>query len=237
MFFSKIIYNIKNLMAGGIESDDQDFSNNQLAFIVNYYRARLLKQDQEKGRTSNSLYVQNLGRVPIVQADKNECCDSETCILRTSVKIPVPIETFKGINLTFVGTMNGRPYQKTFHNSVTWKKGAKWTKNDPQWYYQNGYIYIIDSSSVMLSHINVQGIFEDPQEAEKYKTCDCDNGLDCQDSLDFEYPLPMHYVDTVVKLVAESELKILYSILPDSLNDSVDQQTSVHNPTQPTQNG
>lgn len=237
MLLSEIIYNIKNLMAGGIESDDQDFSNNQLAFIIRYYRARLLKQDQEKGRSSNSLYVQNLGKVPLVQADKNECCDADTCILRTATKIPIPLETFKGLNLTFIGTLNGRAFQRTYHNAVMWKKGAKWTKNDPQWYYQNGYIYIVDASSVMLSHINIQGIFEDPQEAEKFKTCDCDNDLDCYDGFDFQYPMPTHYGDTLVKLIAETELRVLYSILPDNLNDSVDQQIESKTPQQPTPNG
>jgi len=48
MLFSEIIYNIKNLIAGGIQSDDQDLSDLQLAYIINYYRARLFKQEQEK---------------------------------------------------------------------------------------------------------------------------------------------------------------------------------------------
>jgi hypothetical protein len=237
MLQSEIIYNIKNLMAGGIESDDQNFSNEQLSFIVNYYRARFLKQDQEKGRYSNSLYVQNLGNVPLIQADKNECCDTNGCILRTKDKIPFPLETFKGINLTFIGTLNGRPYQRTYHNAVVWKKGSRFTKNDTQWYYQNGYIYIVDPSSIMLSHINIQGIFEDPKKAEEFRTCDCDNGTDCYIGFDFEYPMPAHYIDALVKMVGESEMRMLYSILPDTLNDSYDQQSSSKTPVQPTQNG
>ena len=105
MLLSEIIYNIKNLMAGGIESDDEDLSNAQLAFIIGYYRAKLLKQDQEKGRFDKALYVQNLGKVPVQEADKNECCDIDACILRTATQIPKPLETFDSINLKAVEDM------------------------------------------------------------------------------------------------------------------------------------
>ena len=48
MLLSKIIYNIKNLYSGGIQSDDINLSDAQLAHIINYYRAKLIKQEQEK---------------------------------------------------------------------------------------------------------------------------------------------------------------------------------------------
>jgi hypothetical protein len=77
----------------------------------------------------------------------------------------------------------------------------------------------------MLSHINIQGIFEDPIRAESFRTCDCDNTDDCidEDSLDFEYKMPLHYVDTIVKMVAQTELSILTSMPMDISNDSADQ--------------
>jgi hypothetical protein len=224
MLLSEIIYNIKNLMAGGIESDDTDLSNAQMAFIVAYYRAKLLKQDQDKGRMDKTLYVQNLGKVPLVQADKNECCDTDACILRTQLKIPTPLETYKGMNITFVGTLHGRPFQREHHNSMFWASAAKWVGKEPKWYYQNGYIYLVNPPSVMLSDINIQGIFEKPEDAVSFRTCDCpDNNEDCFRSFDFEYPLPQHHVDTIVKLIAQTEMKILTSIPVDTANNSINQ--------------
>lgn len=122
MLLSEIVFNIKNLIAGGIESDDENLSNYQVAFMVAYYRSKLLKQDQEKGRLDKSLYVQNLGKVKLIQADKNECCDIDACILRTEEKIPKPVETSFGINLTFVGTIQGKPFNRYHHNTVFWKR-------------------------------------------------------------------------------------------------------------------
>lgn len=229
MLLSEIVYNIKNLIAGGIESDDENLSNEQLSFIVGYYRARLIKQDQEKGRVDKSLYVQNLGLVDLVEADKNECCEGE-CILRTKLKIPRPLETYKGLNITFVGNSDGLPYDMQKANTIFWNKSAKYTGKEPKWYYQNGYIYIINPPSDMLETINIQGIFEDPSVAEKFRVCDCEqNEGDCTSvyELDYEYPLPLHLVDTVVKLVAETELRLLSSFPTDLTNDSVDQVSNL----------
>jgi hypothetical protein len=211
-------------MAGGIESDDENLSDAQLAFIIGYYRSKLLKQDQEKGRFDKALYNQNLGKVPLIEADKNECGEVDVCILRTKEKIPRPLETYKGLNISFVGTVGGRPFQRHFHNSMFWAGAAKWTKNEPKWYYQNGYLYLMNPPSRMLSDINIQGIFEKPEAADEFRTCDCpDNNEDCLRSLDVEYPLPAHHVDTVVKLIAETELRILTSIPVDTANNSINQ--------------
>lgn len=225
MLLSEIVYNIKNLLAGGIESDDENLSDAQVAFMVGYYRAKLFRQDVMKGRMIKEQWVQNLGSVPVQMADKNECCDIDACIIRTVNQVPKSIETDSSLNLTFVGNLNGRPYIKDTHNGAYWSHANKYTGSETRWYYQNGYIYIINPPSLMLSHINIQGIFEDPIRAESFRTCDCDNSDDCidEDSLDFEYKMPLHYVDTIVKMVAQTELSILTSMPMDISNDSADQ--------------
>jgi hypothetical protein len=221
MLLSEITQNIKNLLEGGISSDDFDLSKAQIAFWVNYYRARLIKQEQEKGRFENSLYIQNLGRVPLVKADKNECCEIEDCILRTRDKIPSPLETYKGLNLTYVGLNNGMPFQHSTHNAIVWSCAAKYTGKLSKWYYQNGYIYIVNPPTALLSEINIQGIFEDPRDAEEFRTCDCNNDTDCNDE-DLNYPLPAYQIDVIVKLIAQTELTVLTSMPSDTTNDSID---------------
>ena len=231
MLLSEIVYNIKNLIAGGIESDDENLSNAQVAFMVNYYRAKLFRQDRLKGRMGKEIYVQNLGKVPLQQADKNECCEIDACILRTQNQIPKPLQTYDGLNITFIGMLNGRPYEKRHHNSLIWSSAAKYTKDTTKWYYQNGYIYLVNPVDPLLDNINIQGIFEDPMQAEKFRTCDCPNGSDCidEDSLDFEYSLPAHQVDLIVKLVAETELRLLTALPTDISNDGMDQVTATVN--------
>ena len=78
----------------------------------------------------------------------------------------------------------------------------------------------------MISHINIQGVFERPEEAQKYRTCDCpENGEDCFSGYEFQYPFPEHHVDTIVKLWAETELRLLTGIPKDTSNDGQDKLT------------
>lgn len=216
-------------MSGGVQSDDASLTDRQLMFIVDYYRAKLLRQDQDKGRFTQSLYIQNLGCVPVSQGDKNDKCDIDDCILQTDI-LPKPLETNAGANLTFVGTSNGTPFQMKPHNAMFWKRAAKWTGKEPAWYFQSGKIKLVDPPTMMFSDLNVQGIFERPSEAKEFMTCACpDNNEDCFSGFEFDYPMPLHHVDIIVKLVAETELRILTSIPIDNSNNSINQLAELLN--------
>jgi hypothetical protein len=223
MLQSEIIYNIKNLRAGGIQSDDEDISDSQYAFIIDYYRAKIIKQDHEKAKRSNQSDVQNLGKVDLVKADAHECCDETSCVLRTAIKIPEPIEYKGKMLITYTGLMDNNPFQMTSYNRSRWDSKATFTGRLPKWYYQNGYIYIVNPPDPMIKYINIQGIFERPVEANKFRTCDCpQNELACVRGFNFDYPLDMHHVDAVVKMMADSEFRISMMIPEDTSNDSKD---------------
>lgn len=229
MLLSEIIYNIKNLRAGGIQSDDENISDDQYAFIIDYYRAKLIKQELEKGKNIKDLYTQNLGKVEISKFDKNECCEIDNCTLRSKLQIPKPMESNNGLNITFVGLLDGTPFQRYTFNSSYWKKYNKYTKLSPGYYYQNGYIYLVDVPNIMLSYINIQGVFEDPKEAEEFRTCKCpDNNVACIDSFNFEYPIPQYLIDTIIKMIADSELRLTLNQL-DTTNNSLNESSIVTN--------
>ena len=70
-----------------------------------------------------------------------------------------------------------------------------------------------------MKYINIKGIFEDPTAANKFKTCDCDNSEECNTGYNYNYPLSLDRVDLIVKLIIETEFRILYAIVQDDLND------------------
>ena len=54
---NEIAYNIKNLISGGVASDDSDVSLRQIKFMVHYHRANLLIQYTDNGKkASNSIF-------------------------------------------------------------------------------------------------------------------------------------------------------------------------------------
>lgn len=228
MLKSEIIYNIRNLIAGGITSDDTKLSNEQWSFIIDYYRAKLFKQEVDRGKTIITLYDQPLGLVDLIQTDRNECCllpFKGSCILRTRLKIPTPLQTGNDLNITHVGLVNGTPIMHDKINAIQWSLSNKYTGKEPKWYYYNGYIYLVNPPSDMIDTIVIRGVFQDPSDAVKFKTCDCtSNGLDCSafSPFNIEYPMPMAMVDTIVKLIVQTEVNILKSMSNELTNDSRD---------------
>ena len=105
MLLSEIIFNAKNLISGGIQSDDMNLSDSQLSFIIDYYRAKLFKQKQDRGTFDKQMFTQNLGHIELIESDKNLPCGNTTqCAIRTKFKIPKPMNA-KAIS--FVGLVNG----------------------------------------------------------------------------------------------------------------------------------
>lgn len=224
MLLSEIIFNIKNLRAGGIQSDDENISDRQYAFIINYYRSKLIKQEIESHKGISQEDIQDLGKVPVVQADPHECCEiDDDCILRTEKSIPSTLDVKHNKHgITYVGLYSNKPFQETTWNRVVWDQHAKYTGNKPKWFFKGGYIYFVNAPG-MMEHVNIQGLFEDPTEANSFRTCDCpENDVDCQVGFDYEYPMAAHHIDTIVKLIAETELRLSTLIPEDTSNDSLD---------------
>lgn len=227
MLKSEIIYNIKNLLAGGVTSDDTKLSNEQWSFIIDYYRAKLFKQEADKGRII-TLYDQPLGLVDLIQADRNECCllpFKGSCILRTRLKIPIPLQTGTDLNITHVGLVNGLPIMNDKINAIQWSNANKYTGKEAKWYYYNGYVYLVNPPSDMIDTIVIRGVFQDPSAAVKFKTCDCPgNNLDCSAFTPFniEYPMPLAMVDAIVKLIVQTEVNVLKSMSNELTNDGRD---------------
>ena len=62
--------------------------------------------------------------------------------------------------------------------------------------------------------INVRGIFEDPEEVQKFKTCDGP----CYDD-NFVFPMPMDMVSAISAGLINGELKLLAGSFSDDEND------------------
>lgn len=222
---NEIIFNIKNIVSRGRQSDDFLLSDRQVAFQVNYYRAKLLKQDLERGGNSggnSATNIQNLGKVSLIKSDINNCCNTETCILRTELKIPDVLDSKTGEFITFVGTIDHlQPFQKTSSQYEIWNKFSQFTSKNPRWYILDNYIYIVNPPTTALKYINIQGIFNDPTEAIKFRTCDCPgNELNCSDGFDEPYPLDTDKIDIITKLILQTEFNVLIQSQEDSKNDT-----------------
>jgi hypothetical protein len=226
MLLSEIIYNIKNLKAGGHTSDDEKISDRQWAFIVNYYRAVILKQDASKSSQISTDVIQNLGKVELIEVDPSGCgCDGYGCVLRTKYELPATIAPKeKSTGFMYVGELglDAARYQETTYSNIYWDSFRKYTSKEPRWFYADGHIYIVNPIG-LLSYINIQGIFEDPTKANKFRTCDCpDNNEPCNVGFNYEYPFEASNMDRLMSMVANAEMRMQLTVPPDTVNDGID---------------
>lgn len=223
---SEIIATVRDLpRAGNGSFDDNSYSDRQLAFIINYYRAKLFNQDINKGKFLSQSYVQSLTKIRIVKTTLLNCSDPliNDCIYRTEEKIPKVVDT-NGMNLlTYVGNFDGsKPFQRTSFQKVFLDKYAKYTGKNTKYFELDDYIYIINPPSGAFKYATITGVFENPIEAIEFKNKVCEVENNCNDPFDVEYPVPLHYVDTIYKMIADAEYKTARMFVADTVNDTED---------------
>jgi len=213
---SELVYNILNIHAGGRLSDDFIPSYNQVAFMVKYVRAMLIRRDLDQNWNLHPNYSQDLGCIPLISVDKAECCEItlDCDILRTEVKIPNPIRLKTRIGITYVGSIDKQTtFDLILPQRSPYIKYSKYTAHVPRAYYLNGYIYIPNNHD--LAAINVRAILENPKDA---------NGFLCGDepcyTTNSEFPMPADMIQPMTELILSKEMNYMLRTAPDSENDT-----------------
>lgn len=199
----EIVYSIKNLKAGGTQNQNESISDLQYLAILDYYRAKLIRQQVSAGYRLNERLIQDLGELHL-EFDKGS--------IYVTKEIPNPIEA-GSILITDVRDNYDIPYQKSTLSSVQWTTHSKFTKDTPKWFPVGRKIGVVNHASD--NKLRVAGVFESPLEVLKF--LELDNELD---PLDFEYPLSNTMVDTIYKMIVEAEVTLLMNSHNDRLNDS-----------------
>lgn len=179
-------------------------------YHVKTIRAQLIKQSLAKNYSLHNSFIQSLGCVSLIKADKSECCDYPTgCkILRTSVPIPNVVDGCTSL-LTRVGPVNlsEKSFQNIQQERVAFSGKNKYSKGIIKWFTMNNsnYLYLLTDesfASMGLEVINIQGVFEDPEEVGPFRNCI--TGTSCFNA-DSKYPLP----DSMVPILQDMVLKKL----------------------------
>lgn len=215
---NQIVYNIRNLIKE--RNDDSQISNSQIAFIFNNWRNRLITQNYRKARYSDVNLTQDLGIVEMELVDSAEDCNlrSRCNILKSKLRIPTPIEIDEKQLFSFIGSIDktGPQYQLISWARLSWIKHQKYTGHIPYVAYKDGYLYMINKK--VLDAINVQGIFEDPKEAAKFKTCE---GVPCYTD-DSRYPIDSGMIPLITELMFTKELAMYERATEDKSNNNND---------------
>ena len=172
----------------------------RLKFAINYWRAFLIRQDVERNNQSGE-YIQTI-TVPVQLVDKGDNCYVEVgCkILKTSSKIPTPVNLKAEGVFNYVGAVNmKKPFGYRSHNTAA----LSFTGKNKAIYYSmnNGYIYIWGNN--LIDYITISGIFFNPLDA--YSMCVNKQGCNVDDE---PYPCGSHLIKTITEGIVQGKLSI-----------------------------
>lgn len=218
---NKLIFDILNIVRGGLQSDDEPFSENQVSFWIDNTRALLVRRDLEKSRTINPDIVQTIC-AEVIEVDGSECgCVQAGCtILRIKDKLPKTIELYTRNLILRVGpvVVGSTPFSFISYNQAQFSGNNKWTKRITKTFLHNGYIYIIGSNPQLslLTHITIDAVFEYPEEASSYSDC---NDAPCYTN-DSIYPISSWMIETLKEMIIKTNFQIGLSTSTDKSNNA-----------------
>jgi hypothetical protein len=227
MTLSDITYNLLNIIRGGEISDDEAISDRQVEFIVNYYRALLIKKEIETKNSISHDWIQDLGCIELAEVDKAECCDlTWGCKVKRSIdKIPNAIATSTGNTYTFVGLIDKVTSIALLEKTQAVRRQySKYTSTVRVAYIHNNYLYILNDGEI--DFVNIQGVFEDPREAGRFSDCD---GSKCY-TPNSDYPISSSMVSLINNMVIKGELKVMGYAPTDQYNDATNNITPIVKP-------
>lgn len=217
MTINQIVYNLRNLIRDA-KHDDYKISNRQIEFIVNYVRAKLIRQDISKGRSISGNIIQDLGNVKLIEVDKtNSSFAIGSSILRTELKIPKPLELEYNDAFTYIGGLDkASPFQVSTKAFSDWQKYSKFGNKNIFAYYYDGYVFI-KNCDLNLEYINISGVFENPREINKFKNTD---GSSCYNANVENYPISGNMLHDLSKIIMKESLYLVLTLPEDIVNDA-----------------
>lgn len=213
----ELIADIRNISTSGSNPIEFKIEEKQILFWINQLRSTLISQSLDKRKDITDVWIQMISCLKLEQVDESDCCEVQTgCyVLRTNRELPKTIEVSGDNSIIKVTDPYNNIIPKSNSFGSLYQKYNKYAKNKPSWWIKNNRIYI--SSEELLENINVFGIFDDPTELVKFKTC---SGELCFD-WNKEYPCSLKMANDITNIVIKTKVLPFLQLPADNTNDAI----------------
>ena len=219
MTLNEIAFDIGNLLRGGIRSDDDLVDIRQIKYWIHTTRATLIHQRLAKNAMLSDATWQTIPCAELEFVSASLCCnlDDDCIVARTKLDIPDGIHnkfavyypTFKGSSISIIS-----------YNRVRWVGNNKYTKDMKRAFFYNNKMYILNPDPAM-KYISIEGIFEDPTKLEIFDlNCDSSTSTSPCYTDDLPYPMPNEMINTMKRMIIDTEFRFSSRALIDSTNDA-----------------
>jgi hypothetical protein len=217
----EMVYDIKNIAYGGVQSDDNRISDLQVAYWIRQTRAVLVNQQLANRSKIDTSLIQHLNYVEFEQVDPAGITglDSGYKVMKSTKPIPQTIQRFGKNTIIAVESLDGSTgYSETNYFRRKYNKYNKYTGLEARWYIQEGYMYLINN--FLVDKLRVSGIFENPEEAVNFKI----NTGEASFSWDENYPVTSVMANAITSIVLQQKMGVTRQMPNDETNDGDDTQ-------------
>jgi len=216
----EIVYDLKNIIRGGLQSDDEMISDRQIEFQVDSLRAQFIRQDVNKRRSISDNIKQVIHCLEVTPVSGTTCgLSNDLIIVRSKEKIPNAIETSHKDLITAIGPTG--VLSVNFHmipyNRAPWVGTNRYTKKMTCAFLLDSFIYVIGPQANMLEKVKIEGVWQCPRDVESYYK---DDGHPCYNPETDEYPLSTSMLDLIKQSMLAQNLQPLIQMPTDVSNNA-----------------
>lgn len=205
MTLNQLVDNILLIARNNNIAESEHLSRVQIEKWIIGYRAMLIKQDIDKDRDINDMY---LTTIEPIHLDREETVPGYFTYVGDK-ELPKLIDFNYRPGVINVRDMFGNMIQIGSRTKAKLQKYRKATCKDYIAWVKNNRIYV-DGDSNQLEYISVDVIAEDPTELNA-----------CFDP-DNEFPIPSAMIPTITQMILERELRFMITMPSDDTNDAHD---------------
>jgi hypothetical protein len=216
----EIVYDIKNIIRGGIQSDDEIISDRQVEFQINSLRAQFIRQDVNKRRSISDNIKQVIHCLEVKTVSGTTCgLSGDLTIVRSKEKIPNAIETSHQDLITAIGPTGilSTNFHMIPYNRAPWAGNNRYTKRMTFAFLLDSFVYILGPGAEMLEKIKVEGVWQNPKDIESYIK---DDGTPSYDAEIEEYPLSTSMLDLIKQSMLATNMQPFVQMPTDNSNNA-----------------
>ena len=210
---NEIAYNIKNIVSGGVASDDSDVSTRQIKFMIHNHRANLLMQYTDNGnKTSNACFqADTLIPRPNGTHLKDVLGFNDNRAIRS-----IAFKEDSSVDSEYSVLPIVQHHDRMFVNQsrFVFKSNSRIaTLLDRKVYVWEG------DSEVTGGLLEINAIFANPTLVSSY-----------QDDDTTSYPIPEELISVLVKQILSQEFNVLMSVPSNGPNNQSDEKNAIARP-------
>ena len=203
---NEIAYNIRNVISGGVSSDDTDVSLRQIKFMVHYHRANLLMKYTDNGRKASNVCFQ----VDVVTPTASGVTLKDVIGFNDNRAIrSIAYKDDSNVDSSYVPLPIVQNHDRMFVNNSRFilSAGSKIaTLSDKKLY-----VWELDSL-VSGGSLEINAMFSNPTDVSSYVDDDTT-----------QYPIPEELIPMVVQNVLQLEFNVMLSLNAKGPNNQVDE--------------